>query len=49
MQAKTVLADKAYNSRKLIVLIEEKYSEVVILFKKNTKVTRSYDKCLYKE
>ncbi len=49
MQAKAVLADKAYNSRNLIALIEEKYSEAVIPPKKNAKVPRSYDKHLYKE
>ena len=49
MQAKAVLADKAYNSRNLIALIEEKCSEAVIRPKKNAKVPRSYDKHLYKE
>lgn len=49
MQAKTVLADKVYNSRKVIALIEEKHRETVMPPKKNAKVPRGYDKHLYRE
>lgn len=49
MEAKAVLADKGYNSKKIEALIKEMNSEVVIPPKKNAINPRDYDKHLYKE
>lgn len=49
MEAKAVLADKGYNSKKIEALIKEMNSEVVIPPKKNAIKPRNYDKHLYKE
>lgn len=48
MEAKAVLADKGYNSKKIEVLIKEINSEVVIPPKKNAIDPRDYDKLYIK-
>lgn len=49
MEAKAVLADKGYNTNKIVALIKEKNSEVVIPPFKNAVTPINYDKNLYKE
>lgn len=49
MEAKAVLADKGYNTKRIEAVIKEMNSEVVIPPFKNAVNPRNYDKHLYKE
>ena len=48
IEAKTLLADRGYDTNAIIEQASESGMEVVIPPKKNRKETRYYDKCLYK-
>jgi putative transposase len=49
LNAEYVIADKGYDSDKLLGLIEQQGSQAVIPPKSNRKVQREYDTHLYKE
>ena len=48
IDAKALLADKAYDTDNIITLAKSKAMEIVIPSKKNRKIQREYDKELYK-
>lgn len=49
LQAQHVLADKGYDSRHIIDLVQAQGAEAVIPSKSNRKIQREYDKEIYKQ